>query len=813
MTNHWNDIKNADVIIIMGGNAAVAHPVGFKYVTEAIEHRNAKLIVVDPVFTKSAALANVYAPIRVGTDIAFLGGVINYLITNDKIHWDYVKAYTNAPFLIQPGYNFTDGLFSGYDAAKRSYDKTSWGYDIGADGYAVVDETLQDPRCVWQLLKAHYARYTPEMVERICGTPQDKFIAVCELLATTAGPEKVATSMYALGWTQHSHGSQNIRTMAMIQLLLGNVGRPGGGINALRGHANVQGATDQNPFPTSLPGYLASPTDADPSLEVFIKRRTPEPLRPNQVNYYANFPSWFISLQKAWYGDAATVDNDFAYDWLPKTGGGSYDMVAQFERMFQGKVNGMVMHGVNPLFMMPDVHKSIAGLSKLKFMVAIDPLKTEVSEFWRPHGDQYKVDPAQIQTEVFRLPASLFAEDDGSFANSGRVIQWHWAGQEPAGDGRVDREIIGQIFTRVRALYQKEGGTFPEPILKLTWNHIRPAVPGAEEVLREINGRALVDVMAPPDPKNPDAPPKVLVPAGQQLPGFPALRRDGSTACGNWIYCGVYTQAGNISMRRDNSDPSGMGTVLNWGFAWPLNRRVLYNTANLHPVTKQPWDPARPTVAWNGKVWAGHDVPDFPGTLDPVGGADPFIMTAEGVGRLFAIGMNDGPFPEHYEPFETPVGTNALHPNVVSNPAARLYEGDKAKFGTADKYPIAATTYRTAEHFHSWTKHAVSNSILQPRQYVEISFELAEEKGLANGDMVRVSSPRGEILTAVAVTRRLKPLTCEGKKVHQIGIPIHWGFMGVAKPGYMINYLTPVVADANAQTPEYKAFLVDLVKA
>lgn len=813
MTNHWNDIKNADVILIMGGNAAVAHPVGFKYVTEAIESRGAKLVVVDPRFTQSAAVADLYAPLRSGTDIAFLGGVINYLVKNDKIHWDYVKAYTNAPFVISEDYSFKDGLFSGYDASKRSYDKSSWGYEIGDDGFAVIDPTLQNPRCVWQLMKQHYASYTPEMIERVCGTPQDKFLKVCELIASTSGPDKVLTSMYALGWTQHSHGSQNIRTMAMIQLLLGNIGRPGGGINALRGHANVQGATDMNPFPNALPGYLYAPTEEDNNLEHFLEKRTPKPLRPNQVNYYSNTPKFFISLQKAWWGDAATAENEYAYDYLPKLGGGAYDHVALFERMVQGKVNGLIVQGANPLWSLPNVNKSIKALSTLKFLVAIDPIRTDVSEFWQSKGEVYNVDASKIQTEVIRLPSSNFAEDDGTFSNSGRVIQWHAAGQEPAGEGKTDREIIGQLWVRLRAMYGKDGGAFPDPILKLTWPYAKPSHPSADELLREINGKALTDVLAPVDPKDPKAPRKVLVAAGTQVPSFAFLQADGSTACGNWIYSGVYPAAGNMSQRRDPSDPSGMGNTLNWGFAWPVNRRILYNAANRHPVTGKYWDASRPSVNWNGKAWVGNDVADYPGTLDPAAGGSPFIMTAEGVGRLFApAGMNEGPFPAHYEPFETPLGGNPLH-KAVSNPAARLYKGDVEQFGKVEQYPYVATTYRTMEHFHSWTKNFVGNSIIGPRQYVEIGEDLAAEKGLKSGDMVKITTPRGQVVCAVSVTKRIKALNCDGRKVHTVGMPIHWGSVGVAKPAYMTNYLPPVVADANSHTPEYKAFLVNLVKA
>jgi formate dehydrogenase major subunit len=809
MTNHWVDIKNADLILIMGGNAAEAHPCGFKWVTEALEHRKAKLVVVDPRFTRSAAVADYYAPIRAGSDIAFLGGVINYLLANNKVHMDYVKAYTNASFLIREDYEFKDGLFSGYDEAKRSYNKATWAYQLDKDGYAMVDETLESPNCVWQLMKKHYSRYTPEMVEKVCGTPKEQFLKVAEMIGSTCTPDKVMTICYALGWTQHSHGSQNIRTMAMIQLLLGNMGRPGGGVNALRGHANVQGITDMCTFSANLPGYMLAPTEADTTFEEFKTRRTPKPLRPNQMNFPQNFPKWFVSLQKAWYGDAATAENNWAYDWLPKRDG-AYDVMDTFERIHQGKINGFIMQGFNPLAALPNKQKVATALAKLKFLVVIDPLRTDTSEFWKNFGELNNVKPEDIQTEVIRLPSSCFAEDPGTFTNSGRVIQWHWAGAEPPGEAKSDREIIGTIFTRLRAAYAKEGGKFPDPILKVTWAYANPSHPSAEEILREINGRALKDVTDPKDPT------KVLVPAGHQLPGFAMLRDDGSTACGNWIYCGVWSQAGNNAARRDASDPSGVGNTLNWGFAWPANRRVLYNRANSDPKTGQYWDPKRPGIRWTGTAWAGVDIPDIAPTLGPDSGAGPFIMTPEGVARLFAVGMAEGPFPEHYEPFETPMGVNPFHPSnpkVVSNPAARVFKSDMGSFGKADEFPYVATTYRLTEHFHWWTKNVESNAVVQPSPFVEIDEELAKAKGIKNGQMVKVRSNRGEIKAAAVVTKRMKALDCGGKKVHHVGIPIHWGFIGVARDGFLANTLTPYVADANSQTPEYKAFLVNIEKA
>jgi formate dehydrogenase-N alpha subunit len=809
MTNHWIDIRNADLILIMGGNAAEAHPCGFKWVTEAIEHRKAKLVVVDPRFTRSAAVADYYAPLRSGTDIAFLGGVINYLLGNNKVHMDYVKAFTNAPFLIREDFAFNDGLFSGYDDAKRSYDKATWAYQLDKDGYAMVDETLENPNCVWQLLKKHYSRYTPEMVEKICGTPKDQFLKVAEFIGSTSTPDRVMTICYALGWTQHSHGSQNIRTMAMIQLLLGNIGRPGGGVNALRGHSNVQGITDMCTFSANLPGYMLAPTEGDVTYADFAARRTPKPLRPNQVNYWKNFPNFFVSLQKAWWGDAAVKENDWAFDYLPKRDG-AYDVMDTVERIHQGKIHGFIMQGFNPLAALPNKKKVGAALAKLKWMVVIDPLRTDTSEFWKNFGELNNVKPEEIQTEVFRLPSSCFAEDPGTFTNSGRVIQWHWAGAAPPGEAKSDREIIGNLFTRLRAAYAKDGGKFPDPILKLTWGYANPTHPSAEELLREINGRALRDVTDPKDPT------KVLVQAGHQMPGFGLLRDDGSTTCGNWIYSGVWPQAGNLSARRDPADPSGMGNTLNWGFAWPANRRVLYNRANADPKSGQPWDAKRPGIRWSGSAWAGNDIPDFGPTLGPDSGAGPFIMTSEGVARLFSVGMAEGPFPEHYEPFETPIGVNPMHPGnpkVVSNPAARVFKSDMGSFGKADEFPYAATTYRLTEHFHFWTKNIESNAIVQPSPFVEIGEDLAKEKGIKNGQMVKVRSNRGEIKCAAVVTKRIKALDCGGKKVHHVGIPIHWGFVGVARDGFLANELTPFVADANSQTPEYKAFLVNIEKA
>lgn len=788
----------------MGGNAAEAHPCGFKWVTEAMEHRKAKFIVVDPRFTRSAAIADYYAPIRVGTDITFIAGVINYLLSNNKIHDEYVRSYTNATFLINGDFSFKDGLFSGYDEAKRSYDKKSWSYVMGSDGFVQVDASMKDPRCVYQLMKSHFSRYTPEKVSQICGTPKEQFLKVAQMISETSRPDKVMTILYALGWTQHSVGSQNIRTMAMVQLLLGNVGRPGGGVNALRGHANVQGITDMCAYSEVLSGYMLSPMESDDTREKYLSVRTPKALRPASMNFPQNFPKWNTSLLKAYYGDNAKKENDFGYHYLPKRDT-AYDILSMFENMTQGKMNGLVCQGFNPIAALPNKAKLNKALANLKFMVVIDPLKTESAEFWKNFGEMNNVKADDIKTEVIRLPSTCFAEDPGTFTSSGRVAQWHWAGGDPPGEAKSDREIISTIFTKVRELYAKEGGKGKEPLMAVKWNYSNPKNPAPEEILKEISGRALVDLK---DPKTG----AVLFKAGEQLPGFAVLRDDGSTECGNWIYGGCWSQVGNLTARRNNADEGKMGIHQQWGYSWPANRRVLYNRAGADPSGKA-WDPKRPTIQWDGSKWAGVDVPDIAPALPPATG--PFIMNPEGVARLFAPAMAEGPFPEHYEPFETPVGKNLMHPNnpkVVSNPCARVFKSDAPTFGKMDEFPYAATTYRLTEHFHFWTKNAVSNAITQPQPFVEIGEALAKEKGIKNGDMVRVWSNRGQVKAVASVTKRIRALQVDGKTVHTVGVPIHWGFVGVAKNGFLANELTPFVGDANSQTPEFKAFLVNIAK-
>jgi formate dehydrogenase major subunit len=612
------------------------------------------------------------------------------------------------------------------------------------------------------------------------------------------------TSMYALGWTQHSKGSQNIRTMAMLQLILGNIGVRGGGMNALRGHSNIQGLTDIGLMSNLIPGYLNIPTEKEKDFTTYMSTRGFKPLRPNQMSYWQNYRKFFVSFQKSMWGAAATAENDWAYAYLPKLDVPSYDVLRAFDLMKNGKMNVYFCQGFNPLQAFPNKGKLTEALSKLKLLVIMDPLQTETARFWEDHGVYNKVDPASIQTEVIQLPSTCFAEDEGSLVNSGRWLQWHWAGGSPPGEAKRDVWIMAQIYKRLKALYQKEGGAFPDPIVNLTWNYKDPDEPTPAELAKEMNGSALADV---PDPNDPT---KKLLEAGKQLAGFAAYRDDGTTAGGCWIYSGSFTEAGNMMARRDNSDPDDTGAYPKWSFSWPANRRILYNRASCD-IDGTPWDPSRKLIEWDGTKWTGYDVPDIAPTAKPreVG---PFIMNPEGVSRLFARGMmREGPFPAHYEPVESPV-VNLISPKVQSNPVARIFKDDLPTFAAvaSPEFPYAATSYRLTEHFHYWTKNNHVNSVLQPEFFVEISEELAAEKGIAKGGWVRVWSKRGSVFAKAVVTKRIRPLMCDGKPLHIVGIPIHWGFVGAARKGFGANVLTPFVGDANIETPEYKAFCVNI---
>ena len=790
MTNGWTDVSNADVVLVMGGNPAENHPVGFRFVMEAKRLRKAKIVCVDPRFTRTAAVSDLYVPIRSGTDIAFLGGLIHYALSENKYQRRYVEQHTNASFLIAEGFGFSEGHFSGWQDGK--YDKSTWQYELDGQGYAKVDPTLEHPRCVFQLMKKHYSRYTPEVVANICGCTAEEFLKAAAMITLAAAENKSGTVLYALGWTHHSFAVQLIHAAAMVQLLMGNIGMPGGGVNAQRGHANIQGSTDMGAW-NYLPGYLKLPRANQTALVDYLKANTPKPLRPNSLNYWGNTPKFMTSLLKAYYGPHATAANSYGYDWLPKVAeGADHSWGTFFDEMDAGKMEGLISFGMNPVANGPNTPKMIRGLSKLKWLIVAENFETETAAFWRAKELADKEYPhslkaEDIQTEVFLLPAACFAEKDGSFVNSSRWLQWKQVAVDPPGEARRDQEIIADLFLAIRALYEKEGGKGAEPLLRMQWSYAKPHVPTLREVAREVNG---VDLAT-----------------GKQLNGFGELQADGTTACGNWIYSGSWPEAGNQMARRGQVDPTGLGLYPEWAWSWPANRRILYNRASTDEQGK-PWDATRAPLRWNGKRWAG-DTPDYKADAAP-DSLGAFVMLPEGVARLFAPDLVEGPFPEHYEPAESPVD-NALHPNANANPLLRVYQSDLDSLGSAKDFPFVAITYRLTEHFHYWTKHTSSSAELQSNFFVEVPEELASEKGIASGTRVRVSSARGELEGPALVTKRLRTLKVSGRKVYQIGLPIHWGFVGKVH-GPLINKLTPSAYDPNCGTPEYKGFLVNLEK-
>jgi formate dehydrogenase major subunit len=797
MTNHWRDIKNADLVLINGANPAEAHPVGFQWFMRAKLDRGAKLVHADPRFTRTSAVSDVYLRIRTGTDVAYFGGLINYVLQNKLFHEEYVANYTNASFLVKEGYSFQDGLFSGYAQGKRSYDISTWGYEVGGDGFAARDPSLQHPRSVFQLMKQHYSRYTPEMVERITGIPRDQFLQVAQLVGQMGRPDKVMTIVYAVGLTHHTTGGQLIRSGAVLQLLLGNMGRPGGGMNAERGHANIQGNTDHAISWELLPGYLRIPAPGQRNLDDYVAQSAAKKSHPNSWNFFGlNYRKFMVSLIKAWYGDAATADNEFGFHYVPKPASNS-SWISIYDRALQGKMEGLMLSGMTAASIGPDSNQVLEALSRLRWLVVMDPFPTTSSEFWHAPGR----DPSKIDTEVFLLPTTHWIEKDGSFTNSGRWAQWKEQVIPPRGQARHDHWILADLFMRVRRLYQTQGGRFPDPVLKLTLPYQDPIKPQLDEIAQEINGRDLT--------------------TGKRLATFAALKDDGTTTAGDWIYTGGYPESGNLMKRRNGvqdpqkNDPTGLGFFPNWAWSWPLNRRVMYNRASAD-LQGKPWDPSRAGIQWNGTTWVG-DVPDYPPTLAPSDPSAwlPFIMNGEGVGRLFSNSMVDGPFPEHYEPIEAPI-SNPLHRSVSASPVAFLYDqaaGRPNRFGTVKDYPYVATSYRLTEHEHYVTQNVPHLVQLQPEAFVEIPEQLAREKGISSGDHVRVFSKRGRLEVRALVTRRLGPLTIDGQKVYQIGIPIHWGYVGITTgQNWLANALTPFVGEANARTPEFKSFLVNLEK-
>lgn len=799
MTNHWIDIKNADIILIMGSNAAENHPISFKWVLKA-KDAGATVIHVDPKFSRTSARSDMHIPLRSGTDIPVLGGMVKYILDNKLHQKEYVDQYTNASFLVGDGYGFKDGLFSGYDEAKKSYDKTKWAFALDEKGVPKRDPSLENPRCVYQLLKKHYDRYTPENVSAISGVSKEDLLKLYKAYAGTGAANKAGTILYALGWTQHTVGVQIIRLSAIIQLLLGNVGVAGGGINALRGEPNVQGSTDHAILWDSLPGYLPVPRADWPTLDDYLKANTPKTSDPKSVNWWGNRPKYVVSLLKGWTGEAGTKENGYGYDWLPKVEpGANHASLFLFDAMYKGKIRGGFVYGHNPAQSFPNTHKVRKALTNLEWLAVGEVHHTETSDFWRAPG----IDPKQIKTEVFLMPSCQRGEKDGTISNSGRWHMWHHKGIEPKGESKPMGWMAVEIFKRVRELYKKEQGVFPEPVLGMDW----PEAYDAELMAKKINGSYTCDVTVGDKQYK----------KGDQVANFTRLQSDGSTSSLNWVYCGGYGPSGNLAKRRDHAQTpmqAKIGIFPSFSWAWPVNRRILYNRASVDPSGK-PYNPEKAVIAWEDGKWVG-DVPDGPAPpMSTPEGKYPFIMQAEGHGALYGPGRVDGPFPEHYEPAETPV---AAHPfsKQICNPCMKKAESDMdALAKPADpRFPIVLTTYGLTEHWCGGgdTRNTPALLEAEPQLFVEMSQELAKEKGIKNGDPVIVESIRGKVEAIAMVTVRISPFKIQGKTVHLAGMPFCFGWT-TPGTGDATNRLMPSVADPNVTIPEYKACLVDIRKA
>jgi formate dehydrogenase major subunit len=810
MTNHWNDIANSDCVMIIGCNPAENHPVSFRWITKARD-LGGKLIVVDPRFTRSASQADLFVRLRPGTDIALMGGLINHVIQNNLYHKEYVANYTNAAFVVNKDFSFHDGLFSGYQKDKRAYNPATWNYELGADKKPLTDPTLSNPHCVFQIMKRFYSRYTPEMVTAITGVPKEQFMELVTTFGATGQPGKAGTIMYAMGGTQHSTGVQIIRSYTILQQLLGNMGVPGGGINALRGESNVQGSTDMAILFHILPGYLPVPSEAKtPTLKDYIAT-TPK------GGYWVNRPKFFVSLLKAFWGDAAQPANDFAYDYLPKVGKGyqnsGYSWIPMFESMGKGGIKGLMVWGMNPAVSSPNLNQAYAALANLDWLAAFDLWETDTSVFWKRPGAK----PKDIKTEVFLFPVADALEKEGSISNSGRWLQWRYQAVKPHGDAKSDLWYHNRLALELKKLYKEDPkAVFPDPIVKLTWDYGED--PDVHLVAKEINGYTVADK--------------------KQVANFTKLKDDGSTACGNWIYSGSYPGPGkkdNLMARRDKKDPSGLGLYPNWSWAWPVNRRIIYNRCSVDPQG-QPWNKDKTMFKWNPvtKTWTKFDVPDF-GWINPktkeqvppeVSAKAPFIMLPEGKSRIFvpAGACKEGPLPEHYEALECPY-VNQMSPQQ-SNPVMKVWKSELDKVAQIcdPKFPVIATTFRLTEHWQAgaMTRNLTWQAEMMPEMFVEMSPSLAKAKKIRTGDWVKVKSVRGEVMARANVTHRVAPFTC-GKAglentVEMVALPWHFGFAGLITGGpdsrqnYAANQLAPMVGDANTMIPEYKVFLVDVQK-
>jgi formate dehydrogenase major subunit len=814
----------------MGSNMAEAHPVAYANVVKAKE-RGAKVIHVDPHYSRTSALVNLYVATRAGSDIVFLGAIIRHLLETKSYFHDYVVNYTNAATLIRGDFGDTedlDGLFSGFDPASETYaDQSSWDYERDAEGRPLTDPTLQHPRCVFQIMRHHFARYTPEMVEEVCGVSREQWMQVTQTLIENSGRERTSAICYAVGWTQQSKGVQIIRAAAIIQLLLGNIGRPGGGIMALRGHASIQGSTDVPTLYDLLSGYMPQPGALVPqqTLDEYIATSG------QKTGWWSNFPAYIRSLLQAWYGEAANEEEgNCCYRWLPKTTGDHSHLATSYE-MLDGKVRGYLLFGQNPAAGSTNSRMQRKALEQLDWMVVRDLYEVESAAFWYKQPgfgpDTKPVDSSRIKTEIFLLPAAASTEKEGCFTNTQRLIQWRDKAVDPPGDARSDLWFVYHLGKRLKELYAGNDAPKDRPLQSLTWDYDREEPePGSRIldepdtllILKEINGYYVRQ--SNQEDKESGVVHVYTVRDAPHVPGFAALKSDGSTACGSWIYSGVYPEPGN---NRAASRISDDYTFLQWGFSWPANRRILYNRASADPQGR-PWSERKKYVWWDEEQqkWSGVDVPDFPINkppnytpptgaigMDAHSGSDPFIMKPDGKGWLFVPkGLKDGPLPAHYEAAESPVH-NALY-HQQSNPAAKYYRDrpDNRLAAVGDpNYPIVITTYRLTEHHVSgpMTRWMPWLNALQPSLFAELSPELAAERNIKHGEWLIISTPRGEIEARAMVTRRMRPLLVSERMVHQIGLPFHWGFQGKST-GSITNDLTHMVLEPNVSIEEAKAF-------
>ena len=838
-TTQW-DLANADFILIMGSNMAECHPVAFRFALQAKE-QGAAIVHVDPRFTRTSAMADIYAPIRSGTDIAFLGGLIRHILENDLWFKDYALNYTNIATIIEDGFKDTselDGMFSGWDEDSHEYKVTDWQYkgdevpsalveehmNTGSSyseklrratkGPPQVDMTLGHPNCVYQILKRHYAAYTPEMVERITGCPKKTFLKIAERMTAASGREKTGAICYAVGWTHHTTSVQIIRAAGILQALLGNIGRPGGGILALRGHSSIQGSTDIPTLYNMLPGYLRHPNGRKEYHKTFENYLHVETI---PLGYMDRLPRFIVSLLRAWYGEHARPDNGWGYHNIPKIMG-DHSQLPMTMAIKDGTIRGLLLMGQNPVVGGHNSGMIRAALAKLEWLVIRETFENDTASYWykSPEAESGLLKPEEIRTEMFLLPAALPGEKDGTFTNTHRLVQWHDKVVEPPGDCRSDLWFIYHLGKRLKALYAD--GTDPKdaPIRELTWDY--PEVgpnrdPSAEAVLREINGYSWKD--------------------RRQLTSPKEIRDDGSTACGCWIYCGAFPEENRNQTRSRRPDPpGGPGSHQGWAFSWPENRRILYNRASADPEGR-PWSERKKLIWWSAEKgkWIGLDTPDFkkrkapdyvpdwsgeprPRGMGALDGKSPFIMISDGKASLYVTsGLADGPLPAHYEPVESPV-RNLLY-GQQSNPAAKKWpRQDNPYHEVSDpRYPYAITTYRLTEH-HSGgipTRMVFSTAELQPEGFVEIPPELAVEKGVANLDWVVVETARGRIEVRALVSRRLRPLLIDGRRIYQIGMPWHFGWQGYAT-GAVANTLTAIIGEPNTTIHEGKAFTCNLYK-